>query len=92
MEAADPLAELLIDGIEALPATEKDGASELTIDPGGSLATLFQDHHGTHGRVGVAGILPVARGHALEDEIVLGKRGGDALGGRLDTDAERHVF
>lgn len=44
VEAADPLAEILIDGIEALPSTERDGATELTIDPGGSLATLFQDN------------------------------------------------
>ena len=40
----DPLAEILVEGIHALPATERDGKSELSIEPGGSMAALFQDH------------------------------------------------
>ena len=40
----DPLAALLVDGIHALPSVERDGASELALDPAGSLAALFQEH------------------------------------------------
>jgi hypothetical protein len=43
-ETEDPLAEILVEGILALPSTERDGKTELAIEPGGSMAALFQDH------------------------------------------------
>lgn len=43
-ESEDPLAEILVEGILSLPSTERDGATELSIEPGGSMAALFQDH------------------------------------------------
>lgn len=43
-EGDDPLAEIIVDGIKALPGTEREGTSELSVDPPASMAALFQQH------------------------------------------------
>lgn len=43
-DSDDPLAELIVDGVKALPSVESDSQGELSIDPPASMAALFQDH------------------------------------------------
>ena len=43
-DSDDPLSDRIVDGILALPRTERDGKGELNIEPAASLAALFQAH------------------------------------------------
>lgn len=43
-EGEDPLGDRIVEGIHALPSSETDGGSTLSIDPPASMAALFQEH------------------------------------------------
>ena len=43
-EGEDPLGDRIVEGIHALPSSETDGGSTLSIDPPASMTALFQEH------------------------------------------------